>query len=132
MNKKLLYTLAAGLIFFSACIKKSDEPENTGIVNTAFTYKVSSYKSNGNEFSNTFDGQNFTFGNNDALLAVKNGIVAQGNWRNTNDSIVIKSFVNPPLDLLNQSWSKVFISDIGIELSRVDGVNTYKVMFSKI
>lgn len=132
MGKKILFSIAASIAIFSACNKKSDEPVNTGVVNTAFTYKISSYKSNGLQYGQLFDGQTFTFGNNDAFLVNKGGLITQGNWRNTSDSIIIKSFTSAPLNLLNQNWSKVFISEIGVELKREEGVNLYEVKFDKM
>jgi superfamily I DNA and RNA helicase len=131
LDKQMKYLI--GIFFLavvSSCIKRNDEPVNTGIVNTSASYKLSSYSSNGLEYNFKFAGNEFKFGNNDALQAIQSGVINGGKWRNTQDSIVITSFVNPPFDLLNGSWVKQFVSTVGIDLVRTSGIDEYKLRFT--
>jgi hypothetical protein len=130
MYKKIIFFFVAVSLSLAACIK-SDEPVTTGVINTAYTYSLSSYTSNGTEFAQLFDGYTFTFGNSNGFLAVKNGINAQANWRPTQDSVIVSGFPAAPLNLLNKDWNKGIINDYSVELVRVEGSNTYKAVFNR-
>jgi hypothetical protein len=124
LGTKSILAFAIAVLCFTACGKKEDGYVNTGVINTIGNFTITNFRTNGAEKQDLFTGYRFQFGSNLRLLAIKNGLVLQGEWRKQGDSISITNFVDYPLTLLNTKWQGKLINEYVIQTLRTDGLNT--------
>ena len=141
MNKiKIILILA--LLFVlnvsSMCSDEDDSPTNvnqTQVINTVLsgTWRITNYIDSGVNETTNFTGYNFTFGSNNVLTALGNGLTISGTWSvtdtNSNDDTLNDLDFNiaftAPVNFLDltDDWDIVSRTDTKIQLIDVSGGN---------
>ena len=139
-NIKIILVLAVLFVLnvASMCSDDDDSPTNvnqTQVINTVIsgTWRITNYVDSGVNETTNFTGYNFTFGSNNVLTAVGNGLTISGTWSvtdtNSNDDTLNDldfniAFTSPANFLeLSDDWDIVSRTDTKIQLIDVSGGN---------
>jgi hypothetical protein len=128
---KQLFLFGAMLIFIGACTFTSTKPPINKTIDTFSQFTIISYLNNGVEFKAKYADYSFQFGANGQIVANKSGILSQGSWSASNDSLIIRNFTVDPLDGLNTRWVLTSILNDVIVADYTNGLDVKRLQFKK-
>ena len=127
MKQLLIFAiLVIGLV---ACHPYATTPLNNNTIDTNGQYVIQNYINNGVDLKTKFDGYSFQFGGSGQVIANKAGIVSQGEWSITADSLIIKNFAAEPLSGLNYRYKINGIGNGAIDVLYGNGVDVVSVIW---
>jgi hypothetical protein len=134
MIKSILFRfsfVAAMLLALASCYPSSTAVPLNNIIDTNAKYVLNSFVNNGVENNTKFDGYTFQFGANGIVSASKAGIVTQGNWSVSADSLVIRNFVDVPFSGLNEKWKVNGIGNGKIDVAFSNGLDVKTALWKQ-
>jgi hypothetical protein len=124
-----------GMVFMasiSSCVKPEDGYPTTTNLDYVSSYKVNSYKVNGNDFKSKFDGYQFKFTQANTIVATSSTApIKEAEYRTSLDSFIVIKFTGNDFQELNKPWVGLSLTTHTMDMNFKDGPDNYAIQFSR-